>query len=384
LLVVDGCCAHDFLGKERRLELAAKSDLYGMRRQLFSWTLRCLILLGLSIVSMAMSHAEVPSSSDSSYTFLAAGHWYGAHGNARAIAPASSLYAGLDRIKALHPKLIFALGDLVRDGDDQRQWVALNQLIASMGSQTWNVLGNHDLSQDAAKNTRFFTLNGGTNTLLQLEYHGDQFLLLETEALRFGGAKGLLEQLHQAEAANPGRNLFVFSHRLLWALAEPGFEEMDDFANAPFAPEVNRDSLKMVYDAVLKLAGEAQLYWFSGDIGAEWSDHLFEGSSADSKRHFYAAGLGDSDEDAFWQVNIAADGAVRVLALPLFQPTTQVVGKAYGLEEWRLAAKMRATEEQHTQQTTGDSLLKSKKLWLGLGLGLCLGFALAWLLKRRK
>jgi hypothetical protein len=312
------------------------------------------------------------------YTFLAGGHWYGSHENSLSRHPSSTLYAGLGVINAQHPDWIFILGDVVRDANDPLQVRAFNDLKQKLVGNHQVVPGNHDLSRD-----QFYEPGLGPKADY-LIHKGDPYIFLNTESLRFGGGRAMLHLLQDISGKiknNSSPNLFVFSHRLLWALAEPGFLEMDDFANQPFAPQVNADTVQMIYDAVLKLAEKRTLHWFSGDIGASWSETAFYDHSVDNKRHFYAAGLGDCVDDAIWSVRVNGKKQVsaKLLMLNGYNPHDL---DYYSLEGWR--------KRMQARQGFGESSLGKKikefllvpKFWIGLGLGVLLTLGISGLWRR--
>ncbi|MBL0017508.1 MAG: hypothetical protein IPP17_14005 [Bacteroidetes bacterium] len=185
----------------------------------------------------------------------------------------------------------------------------------------------------------------------------------------------LLKQLKELPSeCDEGQNLFVFSHRLIWALAEPEFERMDEFANEPLRDKVDLDTLKMVFDAVGKLARNRPIYWFSGDIGASWSLPVFEGHSQDQKRHYFAAGLGDTEEDAFWQVQVDEEGKVSTSLFSL--APVEVQRPIYDLAYWEREMAARGGQDK-----TGF-LDKFVAEWKVLCIGVLLGIGLAFLLMR--
>jgi hypothetical protein len=314
------------------------------------------------------------------YTFLAGGHLYGAHANAQSVCPAASLHAAAQQIRALQPYRFFALGDLVRDGSDPAQLACLDALNMQLGYNMEFVPGNHDLDSNGHAPASW------AGRLASFTRQTEEFLVLNTELLRQGHGDSLI---HLIDAGLPPRDsssktLFVFSHRLLWALCEPGMAEMDDFANEPFAPQVNADTARMVYEAVLRRAGGRKLHWFSGDVGATWSFTVFHGCSADSSRHFYAAGLGDSRHDALWRVDVSAEGDVSTHVMPLL-PTQQArPDTAYGLAAWRRAM---AEQEAAAHVPLGRRILRtlgSPRFWVGFGLGgACIALVAALLRRRR-
>lgn len=306
---------------------------------------------------------------DHEFSFLAGGHCYGAHENVRSTMAASSLYAAIPQIKALKPNFIFLLGDVVRDANDSLQVESFSQLTDQLQSIIRILPGNHDLQTNGRPPDQF------PMRLMHTGVHRDQMLLLNTESLRLGGGKAMLDQIRAAEADiqflpdRPlDRNLFVFSHRLLWALTEPGFAEMDDFANEPFASSVRRDTLKMVYEAVLKLAGKRPIHWFSGDIGASWSENAFYDHSPDNLRHFYAAGLGDGPEDAFWHVEVDSLGNVNANLWMLNgqQPQRKDYHSLAGWRE-RMTAKRAAAQVPFGQRL--GAILRGRNFWMGFVAG---------------
>ncbi len=313
-------------------------------------------------------------------TFLAAGHWYGAHENSLSLYPSSSLYAHVAQLNDVHADWIFTLGDAVRDANDRRQVDAFGALRHQIEGNHLLVPGNHDLLTTGQYNAALGKLISDTL------HNGDSYLFLNTESLRFGGGKAMLDDLKDGSiACRACNNVFVFSHRLLWALTEPGFQEMDDFANEPFAPMVDADTLEMVYAAVLKLASGRPLHWFSGDVGASWSEQVFYDHSADGLRHFYAAGLGDCKKDAFWQVHVDTLGVVtpRILLLDEVEKAGSL--EEYDMAHWRVRMHERRAMGEKTFGERTWGVVKSRKFLLGLGAGLlvAVGLVFLWLLRRR-
>ncbi len=318
---------------------------------------------------------HLPPSKPVGYSFMAAGHWYGAHENVRSPYPASTLLNASGLFDNLQPHRVYILGDAMRDVDDPVQVAGFNYACGQLHSIPYMVPGNHDLMADG----QFY---GHFQACDMLE--GDLLICLNTEMLRYGGGKTMLAQLSDTSGScHTGRNLFVFSHRLLWALAEPGFAEMDDFANEPFAPMVDADTVQLIYNAVLELAGDRPLHWFSGDIGASWSETVFHDVSADGQRHFYAAGLGDCKEDAFWRVVVDSLGHVETSLVPLVPSGQERDPSHYDLAHWRerMLAKRAAEQPSVWEQVSG--LIASKKFWLGIVIGLGIATAIGLLIRKK-
>jgi hypothetical protein len=366
-----GACDQATDLRDRRQNSNAKTPIFtGMLPLIRNAILRRhLFFIGGALVFRMVFLTAVAQPDTAGYCFFAGGHWYGAHENYRSIYPASSLLQAIPRINAANPAMVFALGDVVRDAHDSHQWAAFDSLTAHIHSETIHLKGNHD------QRPVDFILKEGKGVF---RIYNDIFLMLETETLIHGGGNKMLRRIRDARFTSmydDRHNLFVFSHRLLWALTEPGFREMDDFANEPFTG-VSQDTLQMVYDAVVELAGDRPMYWFSGDIGASWSYTVFEGHSADGKRHFYAAGLGDCADDAFWKVDVDGAGNVKpsVFWLNAQHPVTTEV---YDVDYWR--KKMAEMQPQLSESFW-------KRQWKGLLVGTMVGMGLLvlfqWVIRR--
>lgn len=313
----------------------------------------------------------------SGYTFLAGGHWYGAHENVHSLRCASSLYAALPAIQAARPDRVFALGDVVRDASDARQIQGFLDLRRQIGVPVHLAPGNHDLLKDGSLPPAL-----GPDHLHFYD-HSDRFLVLNTEDLARKQVRRLLYYVQDSLGGMPqGRNLFVFTHRLYWALAEPGMSEMDDFANEPLGDLAPLDSIKLLHDAICRLGPPGKLWWFSGDVGASWSLTLFEGESRDGQRHFYAAGLGDRAEDAFWRVEVDSLGAVQVRPFPLVD--AQALGSEHGIQHWRSKMKEVMAENNAPGGLSIRGILTRRSLWIGLVLGAVIGAIGVAAVRRRR
>lgn len=289
--------------------------------------------------------------------------------------PASSLLGAIDKIKAAKPQWIFALGDVVRNSDNPQQVARYQQTLQAFGCPTILVPGNHDLLSDGSL---------PDSTVMELpcqRAYGDQFIFLNTEKLIHHRGHELLKQLKELPSeCDGGQNLFVFSHRLMWALADPEFERMDEFANEPLRDKVDLDTLKLVFDAVGKLARNRPIYWFSGDIGASWSLPVFEGHSQDKQRHYFAAGLGDTEEDAFWQIHVDDAGNVHPSLLSL--APTDFQRPIYDLAYWEREMATRSADSK--SGFLSRFIAEWKVLLVGVILGVLILIVMQWLLRRKR
>ena len=113
--------------------------------------------------------------------------------------------------------------------------------------------------------------------------------------------------------------LFVFSHRLPWALCDERFADsgLDAKTNAPLAETRDRERMCALYQRVLALAGGRPLYWFGGDVGTSSSFSAGQDHFPENDQHFIACGLGDRPSDQLVRVVIPREGPVRLQFLSL-------------------------------------------------------------------
>ncbi len=102
--------------------------------------------------------------------------------------------------------------------------------------------------------------------------------------------------------------------------------------------------------------------------------HFKKAHSKDQKRHYFAAGLGDTEEDAIWQVQVDAEGKVTTSLLSLAPIDFQ--RPIYDLDYWEREMAARAG-----QNKTGF-LSKFVAEWKVLLGGVVLGIGLTFLLMR--
>ena len=294
-------------------------------------------------------------------TVIVGGHWYGAHGNHSSIYPAASIWAHLPQIKAESPNMVVALGDVVRDGQQPNAFDGFQELSRQLECAVKLVNGNHDGDYEDTDHVPYGDIIDVKSDAKNL------YLFLNTEWISKGGCKFSADLIREQKALDK-QNVIVFSHHLLWALAEPDFAEMDDFANASYAPQIAADSVKYLYDAILDVVGEGQMHWYSGDVGTEWSFPIFADSSKDGKRHFYAAGVSDSPEDAFLKLVIHSDGNIETSIFPLGTKEWGPLSE-YNLEFWRKEVPKRRAAQELTFMQKISNTLYSKKFWAGVLLG---------------
>jgi hypothetical protein len=304
------------------------------------------------------------------YDFLVGGHLVGAEDNASSVYPAASFLAQLDRINANPIALMLAVGDLMRDGSDSLQRVAVKQALRPLRFPVYHAPGALDLRDRVAYKVDFKAYQH------IFFYQQDCFLLLDAEALVEGRGQELLDFLDAYEKRKffrptSMRNLFVFSSRHFFSACVDGLGDIDALSNAPLPGALDRDMACQVHARVLKFAGSAHVYWFSGDVGQAGKAPVYFVQMPEGRVRYIGTGIGDTRQDALVRVSVTREGAIALHMFPLtprlWKPVDRYTPKAV-LEEFRPAGE------------GGSSLL-----WVGLAAGVfCIGFLLLRARARRR
>lgn len=255
------------------------------------------------------------------YHFLVGGNLVGSAANTASIYPAASLLAQLDRINANPITMLLAAGDLMRDGSDPTQRAAVKQAFRPLRFPVYHAPGATDLRDRIGYKVDFKAYQH------LFYYQDDCFLLLDAEALVEGRGQELLAFLDSYEQRkvfrrnSPTRNLFVLSSRHFFSACAPGFDGVDALSNAALPSSLDREMACKIHDRVLKFAGTAPVYWFSGDLGRAGKAAVYFSQAAGSRVRYIGTGIGDTGRDALIRVTVNREGAVDLALFPLSDQT---------------------------------------------------------------
>jgi hypothetical protein len=276
-----------------------------------------------------LSLKEDPSGGD--YSFLAIGHLYGSPAKERSFRPAATVLANLDRMNGEGAVFLVTLGDNVRKADE-RSFALYREVFASkFAIPVFDAPGNHDLA-DRALYERVFG-----PTYYHFRYRSELFVILDSELMQTSDERQLrevIETLTKARTDASIRNIFLFSHRLVWAVGEERFRAVYEHLNsAQGYPklEASKSRLQPVVDG---LAAVKPVYWMSGDIGVPWSLPLFYDKADGPRVTYLATGIGDTKQDVFVKVEVR-DAGRRVSFVPVsLSGGTVAPIESYGTEHW--------------------------------------------------
>jgi hypothetical protein len=241
------------------------------------------------------------------YSFIITGHIYGAH--SASIYPAASILGSIDLLNSLETKFMILLGDIVHKSNSTQIKALKNSFLSKLSLPVFNARGNHDaIGQDSYKNTfgpNYSSFQVGSELFLFLDselgdgqIEGPQLEFALKEIRRFGESPRL-------------KNIFIFTHRLLWAIENPPYNEIIPFTNGPGNHRKTMTSVRNILIPKLKIYVDKQVFFVSGDIGARLEPGSTDGSltifyeeDPNSNVTYVANGLGDTENDSVLLVNI--------------------------------------------------------------------------------
>lgn len=227
--------------------------------------------------------------------FFVVGHVYGQPSRWPNPPVAETLLKNVERIRDEKPDFVIFLGDIVKEASPEAFDNLELALLKPLSVPTFNAPGNHDLSipknYEASWGATHFSFICGSSG----------FLVLNSEA----SGQSLEQQLEfvrafieSVGARGEIRNLFVFSHKLVWAVEDGKYDLVGRRSHWQ-----DQSSLFLSVMPMLRtLMGRKNISWGSGDIGLDEGFGTFLDHDDSSGITWYAVGLGDNISDAIVEV----------------------------------------------------------------------------------
>lgn len=241
-------------------------------RSHWSRRMRSTVLLVLTfLISAATSaqdspftgHTPLPADSSGSYRLLFGGHFHGASTNFSGF-PAASILAGIDTINALRANALFSTGDLFLDpaanGERYRR-----SFFSKLDLALYNAPGNHDL--ESGDYEQDYGPSYG-----MLEFGQDRVVWLNTELDNGSIRNEQLIFLRGALQALTGDNVFIVSHRPIWA---EGGSPYSALFSGNTRSLLATNFQKEVYPLVEEASQHASVFWISGSMAGRAPASIF-------------------------------------------------------------------------------------------------------------
>jgi hypothetical protein len=258
-----------------------------------------------------LSHIQLLAQPAISYSFIVAGHAYGAHTTqSNGLHPnfLASLNAGFDTTV----RFMVLTGDIVNISNEE-SWQQVEGELAALNIPAYYVMGNHD---DYEIGIAIFEEKHG-NTFYSFDYQHDRFVILNSieadRAISDVQMDFLQEQLETLEDSID--HVFIFFHEVIWNSHEKykgvlsnsrsRYDQMVDYSN--YWDEVH---------PLLEQYPDKKIFIIAGDVGG----------NPDATATFYdkwnnitllASGMGEVADENYLLVTLMTDGSVALKPIPL-------------------------------------------------------------------
>lgn len=297
---------------------------------------RLVFLLAFFLAPLLARNVESPfnhrllhsSETAADYSFLLVGHPYGA-ARTSSIYPSASLLANIDLLNDTRASFLILLGDIVQRPNRLEYDTLRNSLLSKLAFPVFNAPGNHELYQRELY-TRLFG-----PTYSAFVHASELFLLLDSWVLDVGGditpaqLQFILDHLEFAANSRQIRNIFLFSHHLLWAVENPPYSCLIPLTNVPAHHPQSAIRISRHVLPRLRALRDKRIYLISGDL----SRHPFFYHEDPGSTLVYAAtAVSDGPRDGFLQVTVR-NGEVTIIPISLTGENPAPI-QHYNLEYW--------------------------------------------------
>ncbi len=199
-----------------------------------------------------------PKDTDNVYSFLVSGHMHG-DGSSNAGFPAATLLANLDSINNSNFNFFVSLGDLFKDLENDLPNYK-KYFFNKLNIPLFNVVGNHDVSNGLYEN-----LYG--KTYYSFAKQSELFIFLDAEesnsSIKGGQLVFLTALLDSATFNNKIKNIFIFSHRPIWAEEDALLKNVFKFNTRSGS---GNNYQKEILPLLNKIPKTKSIFWCSGSM----------------------------------------------------------------------------------------------------------------------
>ena len=235
---------------------------------------------------------------DSEYSFLVAGHTYGAiyHQN-KGIYP--KFLSRLQEEINHKDEFIFFTGDIVRNSTPE-SWGIVDKQLKKLSISSYLSMGNHDISLSGLS---YFKKKHG-NSYYYYRRGNDLFFSFNVNLSWGRITKEQVNLFKRALNEFESRNIFIFFHELIWTQGKLSYLHIrHNYIKYPFESNFWED----IYP-ILRSFPNRQFYLFAGDVGAgETSISAFYHKKQNVT--FLASGMGNSKADNFMRVTVRKESS---------------------------------------------------------------------------
>ena len=263
------------------------------------------------------------------YSFLVSGHIYCP--NKKSIYPAKSIVSNISLLNNADAGFMVLLGDIIQRTGRREIRALRDSFLMKLNFPVFNAPGNHDLSNREVYKEYF------GKTFFSFQYSTELFIFLDTE-ISDGKIEGdqlnfIMKNIEHCKESSQIKNIFIFSHRLLWAIGNAPYSSIIPFVNRPLAHHNKANTISAIILPQLKSLAGKNVYFVSGDVGVSWSLSLFYEKDKTSNITYIATGIGDTQRDMICQVIVDKSGKINFKPISLTGQKLDGI-EGYGLDYW--------------------------------------------------
>ena len=249
------------------------------------------------------------------YSFIVTGHIYGSMSNPY---PTSTILANIDKFNEMTPQFMILVGDIVIEPLKRDIILLKSSFFLKLDFPVFNAVGNHDWFQNIQNYNlgnlytdsliETYTLDAGglytkhfelEKSFYSFQYSTELFVFLNGESHNgfFSEEQWIffLKNIEYFKNSKELRNIFIFSHRLLWARGSPPLDKIIPLSNSPSWNPKNSLMIADVFLPILKTIKDKYVYFISGDVGAGSNKNLFYEEDQNSNITYLATSIADTD-----------------------------------------------------------------------------------------
>lgn len=265
------------------------------------------------------------------FSFLLIGHAYGAPQN-RSIYPAVSLLSNINLFNKNKVDFMVLLGDIIQHSNEFEIEALKSSFLLKLDFPVFNAPGNHDLA-----NRQLYTQYFGP-TFYSFQYASSFFIFLDSEIddgkIKNDQMEFLMGNIRYCRKSKQIKNIFIFAHRLLWAIKNPPYSDILPFLNSKESYPLSATTISDTILPKLKSLSDKNVYFVSGDIGCQWSLPIFYEKDQDSNITYLATGIGDTERDAVLKVDVKESSEVTFTPISLKRKKLHPI-EYYNIQYWK-------------------------------------------------
>lgn len=274
-------------------------------RSIVCWALRIISIFLFSV------HSPVNAQIDTSYSFLVAGHAYGAHdGGNIGLHPAllNSLNSGYDSMAAF---IVFT-GDIVNQSTSE-SWLKVEDELTNYSLPYYYVMGNHDANDIGLQvfenkyGSTYYTFYSQSELCIVLNSTEEE------RSISSNQVNFLEEQINQA--GDTIRNIFMFFHEILWNSHEKYIGVMSN-SRSRYDQMVNYSNYWEDVHPMLLEKTDKNFFVVAGDVGGN-PDAIAAFYDIWDNVTFLASGMGEVADENYLLVQVFNKDSITFRLVPL-------------------------------------------------------------------